>query len=104
MKVCRMCWALLDDQLNRCNCIQGADPSIFFKDTSEMVNHFVTHERLMSKRARRLEELVKERLKGAYKSGHKKFSDEIGYLEQELQSLVDESEKTVKEKGSVGTK
>lgn len=26
-------------------------------------------------------------------SGHKKLSDEIGYLEQELQSLVEESEK-----------
>jgi len=43
--------------------------------------------------ALKLLELVKERLKGAVKCGHKRFSDESGYLEQELQSLIEESEK-----------
>lgn len=44
------------------------------------------------KSALSLQELVIERIKGSYKSGHKKLSDEVGYLEQELQSLVEESE------------
>ena len=49
-----------------------------------------------------LQELVKDRLKGTVKCGHKRFSDETGYLEQELQSLIEQSENTVKEKGSGG--
>lgn len=43
--------------------------------------------------ASKLQKLIKERLKGAHKSGHKIFSDESGYLEQELKFLVEESEK-----------
>lgn len=92
MKVCRMCWTLLDDQLDNCNCIQGAH-GIFFKDVAEAINHFVTHERLMSKRARKLEQLVKERIQTVLNM----FSEtttwtKSGFID-ELQSLVEESEK-----------
>ena len=107
MKVCRMCWALLDDQLNICNCTQGADPSIFFKDTSEMVNHFVTHERLMSKRARRLEELVidMEDKTGRALVDVQNWLSKEGKLSTQvtnrvLRDLLEESRKTDKEKGS----
>lgn len=40
MKVCRMCWNLVDDQLEICQCITGGSP-VFFKDVQEMINHFV---------------------------------------------------------------
>ena len=109
MKVCRMCWSLLDAQLNRCNCTQGADPSVFFKDTSEMVNHFVTHERLMSKQARKLQELVKKMIKSNGKDlkHRQKPRSYQGWcaesiIDETLQSLVEKSEKTDKEKSREG--
>ena len=43
--------------------------------------------------ALKLQELVKERMNATYVSGHKLLSDENGYLEQELRSLVEESQK-----------
>jgi len=93
MKICIMCWTLLDDQLNNCNCLQGAYPSVFFRNTSEMVSHFVTHERLVSKRARILEELVKKEIKENYEG--------FAGIER-LRELVEESEITDKEKESEG--
>lgn len=50
--------------------------------------------------ALKLQELVKERLKGTGKCGYKRFSDETGYLAQEFRSLIEQSENTVKERGS----
>jgi len=109
MKVCRMCWVLLDDQLNICNCAQGANPSIFFKDISDMINHFVIHERLMSKRARRLEELVNEEIKKPLDEGNYEDSDKFcseyacdRLYQKRLQSLIDNSNNTDKELGPGG--
>lgn len=108
MKVCRMCWTLLDEQFDRCDCAQGADPSIFFKDTSEMVNHFVTHERLMSKRARRLEKLVidMENETGRALVDVQNWLSKEGKLSTKvtnkvLRDLLEESRKTDKERGNV---
>ena len=44
----------------------------------------------------KLQALIEKRTIGMIKSGHKKFSDETGYLEQELVSLVEESQNTNK--------
>ena len=56
------------------------------------------------KSALKLQELIEERLKGKSKSGHKKLSDETGYLEQELRSLLEQSQTTLKEEGLRGKK
>ncbi len=80
MKVCRMCWALLDEQLNRCNCTQGADPSIFFKDTSEMVNHFVSEYRKEIKH-------LKEKLKFYTEPFEMRPTYQV--LEQKLEKIKD---------------
>lgn len=40
MKVCRMCWNLVDDQLEICECVTGGSP-VFFKDVQEAINYFV---------------------------------------------------------------
>lgn len=49
--------------------------------------------------ALKLQELVNDKIKKGTKSGHKLFSDEGGYLEQELQSMVEQSQTTKKEEG-----
>lgn len=64
---------------------------------TEFYQFSFTHEIFSEKvieSALKLQELVKERVKGQIKSGHKKFCDETGYLEQELYSLIEESEKS----------
>jgi len=110
MKVCRMCWALLDGQLNRCDCITGSS-EIQFQTVGEAINHFVKHERLMSKRARNLETLVKGKIKkldamceDMYKVEPLADIRDIEDKLELLQSLVKESENTVKELGSEGKK
>lgn len=87
MKVCRMCWTLLDDQLDRCNCIIGDTDGVFFKDVGEAINHFVNHEKRMNARYRKLFHLVEEELKQC-----KQNAGGMVYG-QALQSLLDESKR-----------
>jgi|APSaa5957512535_1039671.scaffolds.fasta_scaffold02378_8 hypothetical protein len=91
MKVCRICWTLLDGQLNRCNCKTGSS-EIQFESVGEAINHFVNHEKLISKRAKNLERLVEKRyhylknFKGIRKEWHNRTVEELHSLLEKSKS------------------
>jgi len=92
-----MCWALLDDQMDTCNCITGNSDGVFFKDVGEAINHFVNHEKRTSAASRKLQKLVEEEINHCL---HPKsepadfmYQGNRRYAGKLLQSLLDKSKR-----------
>jgi len=82
-----MCWALVDDQLDNCNCITfPTDDRLFFEDISKMINYFVSN---YKKKADKYDGLVKEH--GQHLRHHMDLEQENKRLKEKIGTVLAES-------------